>query len=279
MKKKTLQRKKKFLHKFQKQKDELDKNSEYIAELETKKNMAEKFIPVIEKIHKKNDYEDRINILNDEIKTDKEKLEQAVKQLEAKKKVYRSSIEKENLTEKKEVLTKEIKCLEIQKEKLSDDIKIFTDILDSLEKEKSEIKDISQDEKKEVLTKEIKCLEIQKEKLSDDIKIFTDILDSLEKEKSEIKDISQDEILNLEKEILKKKSLYENLEKREKELEKEGDICPVCHGIYHKYSEAEKESSFNEEVFEQLQNNIRNIKSSVQIEKEKLNKKKKKDNR
>ncbi len=62
--------------------------------------MAEKFIPVIEKIHKKNDYEDRINILNDEIKIDKEKLEQAVKQLEAKKEVYRSLEEKENLLEK-----------------------------------------------------------------------------------------------------------------------------------------------------------------------------------
>ncbi|MFR9019970.1 MAG: AAA family ATPase, partial [Fusobacterium sp.] len=88
------------ISKFQKQKDELDKNSEYIKELETKKNMAEKFIPVIEKIHKKNDYEDRINILNDEIKTDKEKLEQAVKQLEAKKEVYKNLEKKENFLEK-----------------------------------------------------------------------------------------------------------------------------------------------------------------------------------
>ena len=88
------------ISKFQKQKDELDKNSEYIAELETKKNMAEKFIPVIEKIHKKNDYEDRINILNDEIKIDREKLEQAVKQLEAKKEVYKNLEEKENFPEK-----------------------------------------------------------------------------------------------------------------------------------------------------------------------------------
>ena len=288
------------IFKFQKQKDELDKNSEYIAELETKKNMAEKFIPVIEKIHKKNDYEDRINILNDEIKIDKEKLEQAVKQLEAKKEVYRSLEEKENLLEK-----------EKQENYVPQDefLKASEDYKSSIEKE-------NLTEKKEILTKEIKSLEIQKEKLSDDIKIFTDILESLEKEKSEIKDISQDEILNLEKEILQKKSLCENLEKREKELEKtvsdkekleknikvseeklsklekeenicladrknyfiqeiekelhEGDICPVCHGIYHKYSEAEKESSFNEEVFEKLQNDIRNIKSSVQIEKDKL---------
>ena len=288
------------ISKFQKQKDELDKNSEYIAELETKKNMAEKFIPVIEKSHKKNDYEDRINILNDEIKIDKEKLEQAVKQLEAKKEVYRSLEEKENLLEK-----------EKEKNYVPQDefLKASEDYKSSIEKE-------NLTEKKEVLTKEIKSLEIQKEKLSDDIKIFTDILESLEKEKSEIKDISQDEVLNLEKEILQKKSLCENLEKREKELEKtvfnaecledriknnnselselekteslylakrkyyfiheiekelhEGDICPVCHGIYHKYSEAKKESSFNEEVFEKLQNDIRNIKSSVQIEKDKL---------
>ena len=288
------------IFKFQKQKDELDKNSEYIAELETKKNMAEKFIPVIEKIHKKNDYEDRINILNDEIKTDKEKLEQAVKQLEAKKEVYRSLEEKENLLEK-----------EKQENYIPQDefLKASEDYKSSIEKE-------NLTEKKEILTKEIKNLEIQKEKLSDDIKIFTDILESLEKEKSEIKDISQDEILNLEKEILQKKSLCENLEKREKELEKtvsdkenleknikaseeklsklekeenicladrknyfiheiekelhEGDICPVCHGIYHKHSESEKESSFNEESFEKLQNDIRNIKSSVQIEKDKL---------
>lgn len=288
------------IFKFQKQKDELDKNSEYIAELETKKNMAEKFIPVIEKIHKKNDYEDRINILNDEIKTDKEKLEQAVKQLEAKKEVYRSLEEKENLLEK-----------EKQENYVPQDefLKASEDYKSSIEKE-------NLTEKKEILTKEIKNLEIQKEKLSDDIKIFTDILESLEKEKSEIKDISQDEVLNLEKEILQKKSLCENLEKREKELEKtvsdkekleknikvseeklsklekeenicladrknyfiheiekelhEGDICPVCHGIYHKHSESEKESSFNEDAFEKLQNDIRNIKSSVQIEKDKL---------
>ena len=288
------------ISKFQKQKDELDKNSEYIAELETKKNMAEKFIPVIEKIHKKNDYEDRINILNDEIKTDKEKLEQAVKQLEAKKEVYRSLEEKENLLEK-----------EKEKNYVPQDefLKASEDYKSSIEKE-------NLTEKKEVLTKEIKCLEIQKEKLSDDIKNFSDILESLEKEKSEIKDISQDEILNLEKEILQKKSLCENLEKREKELEKivfnaecledkiknnnselseleeterlylvnrknyfiyeiekelhDGDICPVCHGVYHKYSEIEKESFFNEESFEKLQNDIRNIKSSVQIDKDKL---------
>ena len=288
------------ISKFQKQKDELDKNSEYIAELETKKNMAEKFIPVIEKIHKKNDYEDRINILNDEIKTDKEKLEQAVKQLEAKKEVYRSLEEKENLLEK-----------EKEKNYVPQDefLKASEDYKSSIEKE-------NLTEKKEVLTKEIKNLEIQKEKLSDDIKNFSDILESLEKEKSEIKDISQDEILNLEKEILQKKSLCENLEKREKELEKtvsdkekleknikvseeklsklekeeniclanrknyfiyeiekelhDGDICPVCHGVYHKYSEIEKESFFNEESFEKLQNDIRNIKSSVQIDKDKL---------
>lgn len=288
------------ISKFQKQKDELDKNSEYIEELEIKKNMAEKFIPVIEKIHKKNDYEDRINILNDEIKTDKEKLEQAVKQLEAKKEVYRSLEEKENFLEKEKQENY------IPQEEF---LKASEDYKSSIEKE-------NLTEKKEILTKEIKNLEIQKEKLSDDIKIFTDILESLEKEKSEIKDISQDEILNLEKEILQKKSLCENLEKREKELEKtvsdkekleknikvseeklsklekeenicladrknyfiheiekelhEGDICPVCHGIYHKHSESEKESSFNEEVFEKLQNDIRNIKSSVQIEKDKL---------
>lgn len=294
------------ISKFQKQKDELDKNSEYIAELETKKNMAEKFIPVIEKIHKKNDYEDRINILNDEIKTDKEKLEQAVKQLEAKKEVYRSLEEKENLLEK-----------EKEKNYVPQDefLKASEDYKSSIEKE-------NLTEKKEVLTKEIKNLEIQKEKLSDDIKNFSDILESLEKEKSEIKDISQDEILNLEKEILQKKSLCENLEKREKELEKtvsdkekleknikvseeklsklekeenicladrknyfiyeiekelhDGDICPVCHGVYHKYSEIEKENSFNEDVFEKLQNDIRNIKSSIQIDKDKLVEKNKK---
>lgn len=288
------------ISKFQKQKDELDKNSEYIEELETKKNMAEKFIPVIEKIHKKNDYEDRINLLNNEIKIDKEKLEQAVKQLEAKKEVYRSLEEKENLLEK-----------EKEKNYVPQDefLKASEDYKSSIEKE-------NLTEKKEVLTKEIKNLEIQKEKLSDDIKNFSDILESLEKEKSEIKDISQDEILNLEKEILQKKSLCENLEKREKELEKtvsdkekleknikvseeklsklekeenicladrknyfiyeiekelhDGDICPVCHGVYHKYSEIEKESFFNEESFEKLQNDIRNIKSSVQIDKDKL---------
>ena len=40
--------------------------------------------------------------------------------------------------------------------------------------------------------------------------------------------------------------------------------------MYHKYSEIEKESSFNEDAFEKLQNDIRNIKSSVQIDKDKL---------
>lgn len=294
------------ISKFQKQKDELDKNSEYIAELETKKNMAEKFIPVIEKLHKKNDYEDRINILNDEIKIDKEKLEQAVKQLEAKKEVYRSLEEKENFLEK-----------EKEKNYVPQDefLKASEDYKSSIEKE-------SLIEKEENLKKEIQNLEVQKEKLSDDIKNFTDTLNDLEKEKSEIKDISQDEILNLEKEILQKKSLYENLEKREKELEKtvsdkeklekniktseeklselekeenicladrknyfiyeiekelhDGDICPVCHGVYHKYSEIEKENSFNEDVFEKLQNDIRNIKSSIQIDKAKLVEKNKK---
>ena len=294
------------ISKFQKQKDELDKNSEYIAELETKKNMAEKFIPVIEKIHKKNDYEDRINILNDEIKIDKEKLEQAVKQLEAKKEVYK------NLEEKEIFLEKEKEKNYVPQDEF---LKASEDYKSSIEKE-------SLIEKEENLKKEIQNLEVQKEKLSDDIKNFTDTLNDLEKEKSEIKDVSQDEILNLEKEILQKKSLYENLEKREKELEKiifnaecledkiknnnielseleeteslylvnrknyfiyeiekelhDGDICPVCHGVYHKYSEIEKENSFNEEAFEKLQNDIRNIKSSIQIDKDKLVEKNKK---
>ena len=288
------------ISKFQKQKDELDKNSEYIEELETKKNMAEKFIPVIEKIHKKNDYEDRINILNDEIKIDKEKLEQAVKQLEAKKEVYRSLEEKENLLEK-----------EKQENYVPQDefLKASEDYKSSIEKE-------SLIEKEENLKKEIQNLEVQKEKLSDDIKNFTDTLNDLEKEKSEIKDISQDEILNLEKEILQKKSLYENLEKREKELEKivfnaecledriknsnselyeleetenlylvkrkdyfiyeiekelhEGDICPVCHGIYHKKLSENCENYFNEEAFEKIQQDIRKIKSYIQIDCDKL---------
>lgn len=288
------------ISKFQKQKDELDKNSEYIAELETKKNMAEKFIPVIEKIHKKNNYEDRINILNDEIKTDKEKLEQAVKQLEAKKEVYK------NLEEKEIFLEKEKEKNYVPQDEF---LKASEDYKSSIEKE-------SLIEKEENLKKEIQNLEVQKEKLSDDIKNFTDTLNDLEKEKSEIKDVSQDEILNLEKEILQKKSLYENLEKREKELEKivfnaecledkiknnnielseleeteslylvnrknyfiyeiekelhEGDICPVCHGVYHKYSEIEKENSFNEEAFEKIQQDIRKIKSYIQIDCDKL---------
>ena len=288
------------ISKFQKQKDELDKNSEYIAELETKKNMAEKFIPVIEKIHKKNDYEDRINLLNDEIKIDKEKLEQAVKQLEAKKEVYK------NLEEKEISLEKEKEKNYVPQDEF---LKASEDYKSSIEKE-------SLIEKEENLKKEIQNLEVQKEKLSDDIKNFTDTLNDLEKEKSEIKDVSQDEILNLEKEILQKKSLYENLEKREKELEKiifnaecledkiknnnielseleeteslylvnrknyfiyeiekelhDGDICPVCHGVYHKYSEIEKENSFNEEAFEKIQQDIRKIKSYIQIDCDKL---------
>ena len=288
------------ISKFQKQKDELDKNSEYIAELETKKNMAEKFIPVIEKIHKKNDYEDRINILNEEIKIDKEKLEQAVKQLEAKKEVYKNLEEKENFLEK-----------EKEKNYVPQDefLKASEDYKSSIEKE-------SLIEKEENLKKEIQNLKVQKEKLSDDIKNFTDTLNDLEKEKSEIKDISQDEILNLEKEILQKKSLYENLEKREKELEKiifnaecledkiknnnielseleeteslylvnrknyfiyeiekelhEGDICPVCHGIYHKKLSENCENYFNEEAFEKIQQDIRKIKSYIQIDCDKL---------
>ena len=288
------------ISKFQKQKDELDKNSEYIAELETKKNMAEKFIPVIEKIHKKNDYEDRINILNDEIKTDKEKLEQAVKQLEAKKEVYK------NLEEKEIFLEKEKEKNYVPQDEF---LKASEDYKSSIEKE-------SLIEKEENLKKEIQNLEVQKEKLSDDIKNFTDTLNDLEKEKSEIKDISQDEILNLEKEILQKKSLYENLEKREKELEKivfnaecledkiknnnselseleeteslylvnrknyfiyeiekelhEGDICPVCHGIYHKKLSENCENCFNEEAFEKIQQDIRKIKSYIQIDCDKL---------
>lgn len=288
------------ISKFQKQKDELDKNSEYIAELETKKNMAEKFIPIIEKIHKKNDYEDRINILNDEIKIDKEKLEQAVKQLEAKKEVYKNLEEKENFLEK-----------EKEKNYVPQDefLKASEDYKSSIEKE-------SLIEKEENLKKEIQNLKVQKEKLSDDIKNFTDTLNDLEKEKSKIKDVSQDEILNLEKEILQKKSLYENLEKREKELEKivfnaecledkiknnnselseleeteslylvnrknyfiyeiekelhEGDICPVCHGIYHKKLSENCENYFNEEAFEKIQQDIRKIKSYIQIDCDKL---------
>ena len=288
------------ISKFQKQKGELDKNSEYIAELETKKNMAEKFIPVIEKIHKKNDYEDRINILNDEIKTDKEKLEQAVKQLEAKKEVYK------NLEEKEIFLEKEKEKNYVPQDEF---LKASEDYKSSIEKE-------SLIEKEENLKKEIQNLKVQKEKLSDDIKNFTDTLNDLEKEKSEIKDVSQDEILNLEKEILQKKSLYENLEKREKELEKivfnaecledriknsnselyeleeterlylvnrknyfiyeiekelhDGDICPVCHGVYHKKLSENYENSFNEESFEKIQQDIRKIKSYIQIDCDKL---------
>ena len=186
------------------QKVELDNKVQYIEELEIKKNMAEKFIPVIEKIHKKNEYEENMKILIDEISEDNIKFETGKKMLNNEKENYNSLENEENNLEK-----------EKEENFVSQDeiLKISDEYKNSLKKD-----DIK--EKLEILENEINSLNINKEKLNTNIEELKNILTDLENQKENDKDISQDEILKIEKNILEKENLINNLEKKEKEYNK-----------------------------------------------------------
>lgn len=290
------------------QKIELDNKAQYIEELEIKKNMAEKFIPVIEKIHKKNEYEENMKILIDEISEDNIKFETGKKMLNNEKENYNSLENEENNLEKekKENFVSQDEIL-----KVSDEYK------NSLKKD-----DIK--EKLEILENEINSLNINKEKLNTNIEELKNILTDLENQKENNKEISQDEILKIEKNILEKENLINNLEKKEKEynkiilekenlkeilkedeieftealeiektyindrkkyfiyeLEKElhdGDNCPLCNNIYHKSLEEEKNIFFDEEKFENIEKKVNSLKSNLQINKEKIKNLEEKEN-
>ena len=290
------------------QKIELDNKAQYIEELEIKKNMAEKFIPVIEKIHKKNEYEENMKILIDEISEDNIKFETGKKMLNSEKENYNSLENEENNLEK-----------EKEENFVSQD-----EILKVSDEYKNSLKKDDVKEKLEILEKEINSLNINKEKLNTNIEELKNILTDLENQKENNKEISQDEILKIEKDILEKENLISNLEKKEKEynkiilekenlkeilkedeieftealeiektyindrkkyfiyeLEKElhdGDNCPLCNNIYHKALKEETDILFDEEKFENIEKKVNSLKSNLQINKEKIKNLEEKEN-
>ncbi|WP_300393309.1 AAA family ATPase [Fusobacterium sp.] len=281
------------------QKLELDSRSEYINELEIKKNMAEKFIPIIEKIHKKNEYEGNMKSLLDEINEDNIKFESGKEMLSKEKEVYNSLENDENVLEKEKAenfvfqdeifkvsdeyknslkieeikekinsLEKDIVLLSSKKEDISLEINNIKTSLSELEKQKEDNKEISQDEiieiEKNILEKEnnIKTLEIKEKELNKVSSDKKDLEILLENKKIELL-----ELQNLEKSYLVNRKIYFIYE-LEKEL-KDGDKCPLCNNTYHK--NISKESvSFDENEFETLEKNIRTLKSEIQISEEKI---------
>ena len=262
--------------------------------------MAEKFIPVIEKIHKKNDYEENLKILNDEISEDNNKFEQGKMMLEKEKILY-SNLEKEE-----SILEKEKEENHISQEEI---LKVSDEYRNSLRRKEL-------NEKINTLNSELEILNKDKKNISDKTEELKIIIKKLESEKESIKEISQDEIINIEKSLIEKENILKNLELRKKEWEKitsdikllnnsiaekkeklyelenaektytadrknyfihelekelhEGDKCPVCNGIYHRHNSFTENISFNEEEFENIQKNIRTLKSSLEISEEKI---------
>lgn len=282
------------------QKNKLDNQAEYIKNLEIKKNMAEKFIPVIEKIHKKNDYEENLKILNDEISEDNNKFEQGKMMLEKEKILYsnlekeesilekekeenyisqeeilkvsdeyRNSLRRKELNEKINTLNSELEILNKDKKNISDKTEELKIIIKKLESEKESIKEISQDEiiniEKNLIEKEniLKNLELRKkewEKITSDIKLLNN---SIAEKKEKLYELE-----NAEKTYTANRKNY-FIHELEKELH-EGDKCPVCNGIYHRHNSFTENISFNEEEFENIQKNIRTLKSSLEISEEKI---------
>lgn len=287
---------------FNNQKNELDSKKDYIKSLEEKTAVSEKFIPVIEKIHRKNDYEEKLQNLDDEISKDKnlfqegkeklervknkyDELERAESEKEQEKEEnyisqeefskisddYRNAVKKEELLNKKSLLEKELDVLKIETEKISADLKRAEEEKTSLEKELSQTENISQNDifalEKEILEK------------SNVLKSLTDKEKEILKQE-ERKEYIIDEIEVKSEELIKLQEIEkEFLEQREKffiyELRKKlhsGEKCPVCNEIFkHDEKDIENEEvGFSGEVFERIERDIYFKNSNILTAKERL---------
>lgn len=284
-------------------KSELDSQKEEIEKLEEKTALSEKFIPVIEKIHKRTNYEEKLSELNKDIteiqknfkiaeamlKAEQEKYNE-LESLEAKKEEekeenyvsqeefskisdeYRDVIKKEELVNKIFEIKKEIENQNIEADKINFEIKIAENEKNSFEKELTEIKDISQND----------IFKLEKEKLKKET-----ILKSLKEKEQEIVNLEiklkefKVEIEDKNSELLKLEKIEKDfLEEREKyfiyELRKNlhsGDICPVCSKIYEEKNISVKDNEtvdFDKEKFEKVRADINLLKSSVLSVEEKI---------
>lgn len=282
-------------------KSELDSQKAEIEKLEEKTVLSEKFIPVIEKIHKRNDYEEKMAELNKSITEIQENFKLAKKMLEDEQKKYN---ELEILENQKETEKGENYISQEEFSKISDD---YRDAV-----KKSELSNKIFEIKKE--TEKLNC---ETEKILFEIKTAENEKNKLEKEKSEIKEISQNEIFALEKAELEKTNILKYLRENEREIfeleknikgfqkelenktvelsEKEeqekkyfeqrekyfvyelrknlhsGDICPVCNKLYeHEQTAENKNIGFERENFENIQREISFLNSSILSLKEKI---------
>ena len=284
-------------------KSELDSQKEEIEKLEEKTALSEKFIPVIEKIHKRTSYEEKLSELNKDIteiqknfkiaeamlKTEQDRYN-GLESLEAKKEAekeenyvsqeeflkisdgYKDVVKKEELINKIFEIKKEIENQNIEADKINFEIKVAENEKNSFEKELTEIKDISQND----------IFKLEKEKLEKET-----ILKSLKEKEQEIVNLEiklkefKVEIEDKNSELLKLEKIEKDfLDEREKyfiyELRKNlhsGDICPVCSKIYEEKNISVKDNEtvdFNKEEFEKVRADIGLLKSSVLSVEEKI---------
>lgn len=284
-------------------KSELDSQKEEIEKLEEKTALSEKFIPVIEKIHKRTSYEEKLSELNKDITEIKNKFKVAEEKLEAEQKKYN---ELESLEAKKEEEKEENYVSQEEFSKISDE---YRDVI----KKEELVNKIFE------IKKEIENQNIEADKINFEIKVAENEKNSFEKELSEIKDISQNDIFKLEKEKLGKETILKSLKEKEQEnvnleiklkefkveiedknsellklekIEKDffeerekyfiyelrknlhsGDICPVCSKIYEGKNISVKDREtidFDKEKFEKVRADINLLKSSVLSVEEKI---------
>lgn len=290
-----------------KQREILENRKDYIKSLEEKIVISEKFIPVIEKIHKRNEYEEKLSLLNDEISKKKELFELGKEKLEAIKRRYSDLETSENVKEQ-----------EKEKNYVSQDK--FEEVSDSY---KNAIKKQELFNKKNNLKIEVENLKINFEETSSQLKNLSLEKEIVEKNLSEVGDISQNEIFEIEKEILEKANILKDMEKKKQEISKQeekiicledeinikkeqlselkdtetiyleqrekffiyslkknlhkGDTCPICNGIYENNFIENEEIHFNEDIFEKIQKdiyflniNIANITEKISETKDKI---------
>ena len=284
-------------------KSELDSQKEEIEKLEEKTALSEKFIPVIEKIHKRTSYEEKLSELNKDIteiqknfkiaeamlKTEQDRYN-GLESLEAKKEAekeenyisqeeflkisdgYKDVVKKEELINKIFEIKKEIENQNIEAEKINFEIKTAEIEKNNFEKGLTEIKDISQNDifklEKEKLEKET-ILKSLKEKEQEIVNLEI----KLKKFKVEIEDKNSEllKLENIEKDFLEEREKYFIYELR-KNLHS-GDICPVCSKIYEEKNISVKDNEtvdFNKEEFEKVRADINILKSSVLSTQEKI---------
>lgn len=280
------------------EKEKLDNKKDEISAFEKNISFAEKFIPVIEKIDKKNEYGEKIEIFSKELEKNRELFKIGNDKLNDKKQVflnlekseieklnerkenyvpqedvlkisdsYKSALRKKELEDKKIKLENEINFLLLNLDKLTLEEKNIILEKENLKNIYNNIKEFSQDE----------LLELEKNIIEK-----SNILNEEKNKYKKIEDL-KNEIINIENNLNKYQTDFENLKSIEEEYQKnrenyfiyeikknlhEGDICPVCHSKYHIENNLKDEISFNNEDFEKIQKEMREINSKIYILKE-----------